>query len=96
MCTIITLQWMLEKGVRFYVQIFVPFIPHPNNSRVQMDEEDTDQNKEHMGSEDFSAVVGWTQEMYLASGKTNSGGKASAGFFSGCVPCTSFDFLNWK
>lgn len=95
MCTIITLQWMLEKGVRFYVQIFVPFIPHPNNSRVQMDEEDTDQNKEHMGSEDFSAVVG-TQEMYLASGKTNSGGKASAGFFSGCVPCTSFDFLNWK
>lgn len=32
----IILQWTLEKGMRFYVQMLVPFIPHPYNSRVEM------------------------------------------------------------
>lgn len=68
--------------MRFYMQMLVPFIPYPYNSRVEMEEEDTDQNKEHMGSEDFSPVMGWTQRP--ASGKTNSGCRASDVVFWTC------------
>lgn len=70
----ILLQWMLEKGMRFYEQMLVPFFPHPYKSRVEMDKEDTTQNIEHR-----EAVGAQHQQ-----------------FFSGHIPCTTFDFLNWK
>lgn len=86
----IIFQWMLEKGMRFYMQMLVPFIPYPYNSRVEMDKEDTDQNKEHMGSEDFSPAVGWTQKHTQPVVRQIVGVEHQM-LFSGHVPYTTFD-----
>lgn len=91
----IILQWMLVKGMRFYVQMLAPFIPPPYNSRMETDKEDTDQNKEHMGSEDFSPIVSWTQRHTQPVIRQTVGAEHQP-FFSGHVPCTTFDLLNWK
>lgn len=82
--TDIILQWMLEKGVRFYVQMFSSFHT-PYNSRVDVDKEDIDQNKEHMGMESFSLLVGWTQRHTWPVVRQRVGAEHQP-FFSGHVP----------